>query len=91
MLGDDHLGAALVELGHKRVAVEGRVGDQPTKGNVFDEWCDPDAVVTVARQQLEAQQIAKGVREGEDLGGQAALGAADGLALSPPFAPCPWR
>src|SRR4029077_4028423 len=27
----------------------------------------------------------------QDFGRHTALGAADGLILSPPFAPCPWR
>ena len=31
------------------------------------------------------------VGQSDDLGGPAATRAADGLALSPPFAPCPWR
>src|SRR5215210_3071038 len=45
----------------------------------------------MAGQENEAHEIAKPVGEGEDFGRHAALGAADGLALSPPFAPCPWR
>src|SRR5882762_2211287 len=43
------------------------------------------------RQQHEADEVAQGVGEGQDFGRHAALGFADGLALSPPFAPCPWR
>jgi hypothetical protein len=43
----------------------------------------------VPGQEFEAHEIAERISEGEDLGGQAALGAAYGLALSPPFAPCP--
>ena len=42
-------------------------------------------------EQHEAHEIAERVRKGKDLGAQAAFGAADGLALSPPFAPWPWR
>src|SRR5215217_4571096 len=42
-------------------------------------------------QEHEAHEVAERVGERQDLGGQAAFGAADGLALSPPFAPCPWR
>jgi hypothetical protein len=45
----------------------------------------------MTRQQDKAHEIAESVREREDLGAQAALGTANGLALSPPFAPCPWR
>jgi hypothetical protein len=43
----------------------------------------------VSGQEFEAHEIAQGISECQDLGGHAAFGAADGLALSPPFAPCP--
>ena len=39
----------------------------------------------------KAHKIAERVGEREDFGRHAALGAAYGLALSPPFAPWPWR
>src|SRR4030095_13457860 len=42
-------------------------------------------------QEHKAQEIAERVGERQDLGGQATFGAADGLAVRPPFAPCPWR
>jgi hypothetical protein len=45
----------------------------------------------MAGQQDEANKIAERIGQRKDLGGHAALGAADGLALSPPFAPWPWR
>jgi hypothetical protein len=38
-------------------------------------------------QQAEADQIAKGVHQGQNLGGQSAFRASDGLIESPPFAP----
>ena len=41
----------------------------------------------LARHQPEAHQIAQCVGQRENLGGHAAFGATDGLALSPPFAP----
>ena len=40
---------------------------------------------------LEAHQVAERIGQGDDLRAPAAARAADGLALSPPFAPCPWR
>ena len=52
---------------------------------------DADRVEAMAGQQNEAHEIAERVGQRQDLGRHAALGAADGLALSPPFAPCPWR
>jgi len=52
---------------------------------------DAYRIKAMAGQQNEAHQIAERIGEGEDFGRQAAFGAADGLALSPPFAPWPWR
>ena len=48
-------------------------------------------VVGLSGQQAEVGQVAERVGQRQDLGGHAAPGAPDGLALSPPFAPCPWR
>ena len=45
----------------------------------------------VAGQENEAYKIAQRIGQRQNFGRHAALGAADGLALSPPFAPCPWR
>jgi hypothetical protein len=41
------------------------------------------------RQENEAHEIAKRIRQSEDFGRHAALGLAYSLILSPPFAPCP--
>src|SRR3712207_5247044 len=43
--------------------------------------------MALARQQDEAHEVAEGVDQGDDLGRQAAAGAADGLISGPPFAP----
>src|SRR3546814_269109 len=56
-----------------------------------DERRHSDGVEAVAGQQDEAHEIAESIGERQDLGRHAALGAADGLAPSPPFAPWPWR
>jgi hypothetical protein len=47
--------------------------------------------VALSRQQNEAHQIAERVGKRQNLRRQAASRFADGLALSPPFAPWPWR
>lgn len=91
MLGDDNLGAALVEIGNDAIAVEGLVGDQSAEGEAVDERFDADRIETLARQQDKAHEITEGVGKCQDFGCHASLGAADGLALSPPFAPWPWR
>src|ERR1700732_3221998 len=45
----------------------------------------------MAGQENEADEIAERVGQSQNFGRHAAFGTADGLALSPPFAPCPWR
>src|SRR3954449_9306433 len=91
MLRDHDLGAALIEIGDDVIAVEGGVGDQGAEFDALDQRRDPDSVEALSGQQNEADEVAQGIGEGQDLGRHAALGAANGLARSPPFAPCPWR
>src|SRR3954470_19396283 len=91
MLGDHDLGAALIQVRDDVIAVEGRVGDQRPKGEPVDERRHAHRVEPLPWQEHEAHEVAERVGEGQDLGGQAAFGAANGLAQSPPFAPCPWR
>src|SRR3954454_15309918 len=91
MRRDDDGGAALIHRLDDPVGIERLVGDQGSEGDPLDEGRDPDRIVTLTRQQGEAHQIAQRIGQGHDLGGPAAPGLADGLAFSPPFAPCPWR
>src|SRR2546421_11058573 len=91
MLGDNDLGAALVEVGDNGIAVEGLVGDEAAKGEAVDERSDPDRIEAMARQENKAHEIAERIGEGQDFGGHAAFRTADSLALGPPFAPCPRR
>src|SRR6202043_3287786 len=65
--------------------------DQRAELDPLDQRRNTDGVEALPRQQDESHQIAEGIGERQDLGRHAAFGAADGLALSPPFAPCPWR
>ena len=90
-LGDDDSCAALVEVFDDPVRIEGFVGDQRAEFDVLDQRGDSNRVVTLSRQEDEADQIAEGIGQGEDLGGPAAFRLAYSLALSPPFAPWPWR
>ncbi len=57
----------------------------------FEQRCCSTQIVSLPRQQTEIDQVAECVGQGHDLGRHAAARASDGLALSPPFAPCPWR
>lgn len=88
-LGDNDLGAALVHLFDDPVGIEGLVGQDGVKFDALDQRRDTDCVIAVAGQQLEAHEIAQGVRQGNDFCCPAALGFADCLILSPPLAPCP--
>src|SRR5216684_284151 len=90
-LRDDDSGAASVHLGDDPIGIEGLVGDQGAELDALDQRRDPHRVEALSRQQDESDEVAEGIGEGQDFGRHAALGAADGLALSPPFAPCPWR
>src|SRR3954454_19670743 len=91
MLGDEHLGAACIEIGDQGLAVEGRVADQRPKGEPVDERRHADRVEPLSWQEHKTYEVAQRVGERQDFGGQAAFGAANSLALRPPFAPCPCR
>src|SRR5260370_30570368 len=91
MTGNHNLGAGVVEGGDDVVAVEGLVGDQRAELDALDQRRHADGIEALPRQQHESDEIAQSVGEGQDFGRHAPLGAADGLAPSPPFAPCPCR
>jgi hypothetical protein len=61
------------------------------EGETVDERSDAHRIETMAGQENEADEIAERVGQSQNFGRHAAFGTADGLALSPPFAPCPWR
>ncbi len=88
-LRDHDLGAAFVQFLDDPVRVERLVCEQGSELNTLYERCDADRIVAIAGKKLEAHQIAKRIRERQDLGRQPAFRLAYGLALSPPFAPCP--
>src|SRR4051812_6510051 len=91
MLGDDGLGAALVQVRDNVIAVESGIADQRPKGEPVDERRHAHRVEALPWQEHKTHQIAERIRQGQDFAGQAAFGAANGLAQSPPFAPCPCR
>src|SRR3954451_2033579 len=64
---------------------------QATELRTLDQGCHADRVIALARHEDEPDEIAQRVRKCQDFGRQAASRLANGLALSPPFAPCPWR
>src|SRR3954471_21327857 len=87
-LGWDHRsGPATVKLRSEPVDVERFVAEQSAEDDTLDQRLHADAVVALAGQQDEAHQSAEGVDQGDNLGGQPAARAANGLILSPPLAP----
>src|SRR5688500_7665547 len=86
--GRDHRrGAAGVEVRPDPVHIERLVAEQGVEIQTLDPRGHTAGVVRLAGQQHEAHQIAACVDQGDDLGGQAATRAPDGLALGPPLAP----
>jgi hypothetical protein len=83
--------ATLGQFGPQCVVVERLVGEECIELDVFDQRRDTDAVMTLAGQQDEANQIAEGIDESHDLRRQPAARFAYGLIESPPFAPLPCR
>ncbi len=73
------------------MALQWQLRDQTAKVYALDQWRDTDRVVALSGQKAEVDKIAKCVRQRHDLGRHTAPGCAYGLALSPPFAPWPWR
>ena len=80
---------ALVSRSRSQFACKRPIGKELTAGQPLDQRSCPAQVVGLSRQQTEVDQVAKRVGQGHDLAGHTATRAPDGLALSPPFAPCP--
>ena len=91
VLRDNDFRATFVHVCDNPIRIKSFVGDEAAKRDVLDQRRDADRVVPLPRQHNKTHQIAESVCERENLGRQATLGLAYGLALSPPFAPCPWR
>ena len=68
-------------------SVRSHVGQERIEGNAIDDRCDALHVVRLAGQENEVGQISERVDQSNDLGGQSAARAPNGLILSPPLAP----
>ncbi len=71
------------------MSIERLVADQSQASEAGRENVKARDVVAIARQQHEADQIAERIDERRNLRRPAAARLADGLILSPPFAPVP--
>ena len=86
---NDSLDACASQMLAQPVGIERLVADAGEAGDAGDENVKAGDVVTLARQEHEADQIAERIDERRNLRRQAAARLADGLILSPPFAPVP--
>lgn len=65
---DDCRRAPLVQFGAQPINIEGLVGQQRGEIEVLDQRRDTDAIVSLARQEDEAHQIAERIDQRHDLG-----------------------
>jgi len=84
---DNGGGPALVQVLSQPIDIKRLVGQQSRELNILNEGRNADGVMALSRQQNEPRQVPQGIHQGDNLGGQPAFGAPDGLISSPPFAP----
>lgn len=87
MLRNDDFGPALVQVSQYSVRIKSLVGDHRVELDPVEQRSDADSVEPVSGHKLETNQVPESVGQRQDLGCHTALGLADGLILSPPFAP----
>ena len=83
----DRRRTTFAQLRPQLVVVKGLVAEEGAERQALDQRCHTLAVVPLARQQDEVDQVAERIDQRDDLGGQPAARAPDGLVLRPPFAP----
>ncbi len=86
---NDRLDASAGQALAQPAGIEGLVADKSQAGDAGHENVKTGDVVTLARQEPEAHQIAKRVDKRCNLRRQAAARLADGLILKSPFSPVP--
>lgn len=86
-LGYTNQSTPRVQLLDDPVAIIGLVAEKGVKLQALDEGRNTDRIVAIAWQQDEANQIAKGIRQRQNLGRPSTLRLAYSLTQSPPFEP----
>ena len=86
---NDGLGVVGAQSLAQPTGVESLVADQGQAVDAGHESCEAGDVMPLTGQKHEADQIAERIDDHRDLRRQAAARFADGLILSPPFAPVP--
>jgi len=87
--GYDGNRTAFVQSGAQLVVVEGFLGDKRRQVDILDQRLSADAVMALTGQEHKASEITERIDERHNLGRQPAARVADGLIVSPPFAPVP--
>ena len=88
---DDRGNAALDQSVPQPVGIKGAVGQQVIGAEFLNQFRHAAQVVGLSGQKAEIDEIAKRVRQRQNFGRDATARTPYGLALSPPFAPCPER
>ena len=73
------------------IGIERPVGKKLATRQSLDQRPCAAQIMGLSRQQPKVGQVADRIGQSHDLGCYPSSRAPDGLALSPPFAPCPWR
>lgn len=84
---DDRGGSARIEFVEKPIGIERLVRQEGIEGNAIYERFHALNVVSLTGQENEVGQVSERVDQSNDLSGQSAARAPNGLMLSPPFAP----
>ena len=68
----DDFGASFVHVVDNPLGIEGLIGDQARECDPLDQRRHTHRIVALAWQEMEANQIAQGIGQSQDLGRQAA-------------------
>ncbi len=84
---NDSLGVLLSEGFAQVICIECLVREHGIKRQTFDQSVNANNLAALAWKQFKADKISQGIGERENLCGQSAFRAPNGLIESPPFAP----
>src|SRR5262245_59577761 len=89
MRRNDRLGIDRFDVGAEVIGSKGGVAQHPLRRQAVDQCLSLGDVIALASREEVAHRQAETAHRQVNFAGQAAARAADGLILSPPFAPAP--
>ena len=89
--GDDRDDVPRQEVVAQPIGIKGAICQQVSGGQTFKQRPGLAKIMGLPRHQAEIDEVAEGIGQGKYLGGYPAARTSNGLAKSPPFAPCPER